>query len=154
MKPECAEFENRLLDPEDVEARQHLDGCPACAAELASLQAALGAVQLPERSAAENAQLAALPAGTQTAWRLARARRFSWQGWSTLGLVAAAAAFLVILPQVRPPALPPAAVPASQVSEGDPLDPVEMIGVAFSDDGVGDDTMDDALAYQDIEGVD
>ena len=112
----------RLTPAQDLAVSSHLDTCPACAADLASLQAtldALDALPLPSPSAQVRSGLLAAIEAEKRAARAARpaARRTSLAGW--LARAAAAAAlvalgFLLGARNARPPAPSPAEVATQQ----------------------------------------
>jgi hypothetical protein len=153
----CKQFQDRLLDDQDVEAAEHARGCAACAAELRSLREAVNAVVLSQPSAAERQSLAHFPSAVLSAWRRGQVRRMAWQRVATLSLVAAAAALMVVLWPFRHRALSIEVMPAPESTEAEAVsDPVAYTGVAFAGDGTddwSDDNADEGASSSD-EGAD
>ena len=143
----CETFKDRLLDPLDREAAEHLEACQRCRAETAALTAVLEKISLSPPTASEHASLGALASSSLSAFRRERVRRAGWRRAATLVLVAAAAAMLVVLPRVAHlynGNLSPQETGA-EVSETDSTDPVEVTGVAFEDDSpfdLGDEELE------------
>jgi hypothetical protein len=134
----CEQFQNRLLDDQDVKVAEHVCGCASCAAEQRALRDAVNAVVLSPPSVVERQALAHLPSAVLSAWRRAQVRRMAWQRVATLSLVAAAAALMVVLWPFRVHAPPLTSAAAPESTESEVSDPVAWTGVAFAGDGVDD----------------
>jgi anti-sigma factor RsiW len=167
LEPLLSLHASGALEPEEAARLDaHLEGCPACRAELAAARELLGLVQLPAPAAAETLLLADLP--SRTLGELRRRERRRGLGRRLLVGGAVAAAILLALtapaflrtrtPQLTPAELQGAAAVATAAAweEPDPgalWDDAGLVDVfsSTSQDGAYDDAA--LFTYDDGSGI-